>query len=295
MNAEQLLYAIGSVREDFVREADPARPIKRKNYRPLFTTLGTLAACFALIWLIRLPDWGSGNASTETAKSEELATESATTETTAGSDGASGGSDTMGGVPSITVDGVTYLTSPHLTISKTCPDGFSYTGDVMIDGTVCAYFTDPDIPEWIYVYQECYNSVAQEPYWAYVRWVDKAIRGIDFIRYNDQVYCALIDTYYFTEGSVSAEAQERYDRVDAQYSWRIEAESVEGFTEAGDTVYEEHDRIPQENFGSNIITNEIWANPDDPEVLLVRDYWMTSPEAEAIRHTGFMVYVLYEP
>lgn len=295
MNAEKLLYAIGNVREEFVREADPARPVKRKNYRPLLATLGTLAACFALIWLIRLPNWGSFDAATEDTKTEDATTESATEDTAAGSDGTGGGNETMGPVPSITIDGVTYLTSSHSHISKACPEGFSHAGEVMIDGIDQAYYTNPEIPEWIYVYQECYNNIKQEPYWAYVRWVDASIRGIKFIRYNDQIYCALIDTYYFTEDEVSAEARERYDRADTQYSWRIEAETVEGFTEVGSTVFEEHDRIPQENFGSNIITNEIWANPDDSEILLVRDYWFTAPATEEIRHTGFMVYVLYEP
>ncbi len=46
MNAEQLLTAAGDIREDFIREADPARPVKRQYIQ---RWAAGLAACLALL------------------------------------------------------------------------------------------------------------------------------------------------------------------------------------------------------------------------------------------------------
>lgn len=285
MNAEQLLYAIGNIRDDFVREASPDRPVKQKNYRPLFTTLGTLAACLALICLIRLPDWGSG----ETATSESSGTES--TESTTGES-----TPECAGAPSITVDDVTYVVSSHGVLFRERPTGFTLAGQTDVDGQLRDYYTSPENPEWIYVYQECYDHFSGEPYYAYVRYVAEPLRGLRLIRYNGQLYCFLNDAAYlpyYTE--VSPEAAERYDRVERTYSIRIEAETVDGFSEIGRATFEGYDLYPQQELGSNITLNEIWANPDEPDVLLARDYWTNTQEDHQVRHTGFLVYVLYEP
>lgn len=59
MNAEQLLYTLGIIREDFIREAAPARPVKRRRIR---RWAACLAACLAVLAAVRLlpPDSAAG-------------------------------------------------------------------------------------------------------------------------------------------------------------------------------------------------------------------------------------------
>lgn len=59
MNAEQLLYTVGIIRDDFIREADPARPVKKRRVR---RWAACLAACLAVLAAVGLlpPDGTSG-------------------------------------------------------------------------------------------------------------------------------------------------------------------------------------------------------------------------------------------
>lgn len=51
MNAEQLLYAAGAIRDDFIREADPARPAKKRRLR---RWAACLAACLAVLAAVQM-------------------------------------------------------------------------------------------------------------------------------------------------------------------------------------------------------------------------------------------------
>ena len=59
MNAEQLLYAAGAIRDDFIREADPARPVQKRRLR---RWAAYLAACLAVLAAVGLlpPDSAAG-------------------------------------------------------------------------------------------------------------------------------------------------------------------------------------------------------------------------------------------
>ena len=69
------------------------------------------------------------------------------------------GTTDYGGPPRVAVNGRTYVISPYLANAEELPDGFTYAGTTDVDNGFedCAYYTNPDIPEWIYVYQEVRN------------------------------------------------------------------------------------------------------------------------------------------
>ena len=150
MNGEQLLYAVSGIRDDFIREASPAAPVKHRHIR---RWAAGLAACLALALIAVWPK-GPGSAAP-------------------GCDGA----------PSVVVDGVTYLESGYFEHSLECPEGFTLAGDVKLEGysDPCPYYTSPDHPEWVYVYQWCYDQRTREYYQAYVRYVTEPLRGTDLL------------------------------------------------------------------------------------------------------------------
>lgn len=241
MNGEQLLYAVSGIRDDFIREASPAAPVKHRHIR---RWAAGLAACLALALIAVWPK-GPGSAAP-------------------GCDGA----------PSVVVDGVTYLESGYFEHSLECPEGFTLAGDVKLEGysDPCPYYTSPDHPEWVYVYQWCYDQRTREYYQAYVRYVTEPLRGTDLLRYQDRLYIFLNDAAYLHyTAEVAPEDQARYDSV--PYS-AVTDRLPSGFVPVGNAVFDGHDAVPTSELGSNTrqCRELVLADPDQPDLLLVRWY-----------------------
>lgn len=291
MDAERLLYAIGDIREEFIHEAAPAAAAPRRRVRRWAVGL---AACFALALLIARtwpsPAYSPPAGSDVPADSAPPAENGppADGEPPSSADAAGPGSSPDGCLPSLTVDGVTYGISSHFEPSPECPEGFIYAGETAVTGhdAPLPYYTNPERPEWVYVYQEYYNQQTQEDCMAYVRYVEAVLQGLTLLRYQGEVYVYLNDTYYlpyYTE--VAPEDQARYDAVSYD---AILKELPAGFEPVGKTVLDEYDLVPVSELGCKSLPGrQVLANPAEPDILLLRNYW------SGLKGPDYWVFVRY--
>lgn len=262
MRSEKLLCALGELDEDLVTQA--VRPGRRRR-----AAWGAAAACLCavLACAMLLP-----------LRPETPA------------------ADTRDGPPSLRVDGRTYYISPYLAVSDDCPAGFVCAGMAPVSGVGdCAYYANPDTPEWIYVRQtvrtdgtvDAHGTLrATAPHTAYARYVDARIRGADYVRRGETLYVSL----WSAHGDDPDYAQALLD----QWGLRIEGDPPAGFQPAGSAVFTGHDTVPDGPLGSNTGEEAVWFDPNDDRVLLVSTVWHTAAPGESgdTRHTGFNVYVL---
>ena len=178
MTREQLLDAVGDIRDAFIREAAPPAASYRK--RREFPWTGAVAACLALMivgstFFLSQLDMGSGatgsyGASAATEDTAEVG------ESGGAANGAADGTDDSApetGALTVTVDGTVYVQAGGVSRHpETCPEGFSYAGEAELPDTVelCPYYADPDRPGQIYVYQSCWDEETGTTYMAYVRY-----------------------------------------------------------------------------------------------------------------------------
>lgn len=282
MRAEQLLYAMGDIREDFIREAAPGSAAPRR--RTWRWAVG-LAACLAAVLLaVRLwpsPAYSSVKSGAGPSSGSGIPAGDMSDSADPGEPGAS--------APAIAVDGVTYVISGWFEHSLECPEGFAYAGETAVsyhDGPL-PYYTSPGHPEWAYVYQECWDQRKQEPYMAYVRYVEEVLRGLTLVRYQGTVYVFLNDTYYLPyQTEVSPEDQARYDAVPYE---SVLKELPAGFEPVGRTVFDGHDLVPFSELGSNDLPGQqVLANPAEPDILLLRHYW------SGLKGPDYWVFVRYQ-
>ena len=120
------------------------------------------------------------------------------------------GTTDYGGPPRVAVNGRTYVISPYLANAEELPDGFTYAGTTDVDNGFedCAYYTNPDIPEWIYVYQEVRTDgtvdetgtlVSTPPHNAYTRYVDERLRGKKLVCFDGNYYISMWRSMSSTE------------------------------------------------------------------------------------------------
>ena len=182
MTREQLLHAVGDIRDDFIREAAPPPAAYRK--RREFPWAGAVAACLALMlvgstfFLSRLGMGSGATGADDAATSTEDTAENETAgESGGGADGAAGG--TEGSVPEsaapmVTVDGTVYvLADSGGPWPEACPAGMARAGTVELPdtGEICSYFAPTEDTGEIWVYQTCYDGETGAAYMGYVRYV----------------------------------------------------------------------------------------------------------------------------
>ena len=186
--------------------------------------------------------------------------------------------------PNIVLNGTTYVQAQfsYSIAFETCPDGFEYGG--VIEGGIaegCAYYINPQIPEWIYVEQYAKRKGTVDDFYpGYVRYVDESIIK-DFVNYNGAIYVSMFSVEYPFDVDKAL-----YDEIESTYGLRIEDSNVSGFLPVGTTVFEGFDVIPYNDFGSNTHQKEeqIYANADNENVILL------SRLREAY-YKGFGVYI----
>lgn len=212
-----------------------------------------------------------------------------------------GDNDTVhDGPPAITINDTTYIMSSSYTAVPVRPDGFECGGTLGAEETDDAYligrnyYTNIEIPEWIYVYCEVWDSQNSESM-AYVRFVADDIRSNDFIRYNGRVYVSMWGDWFSKGTSYRAD----YDEMQERYGIRIETDIPENGVRAGKAHFEETDRIPQTQLGvddADYDSAEVYAIPDDDQVLYVGTSWYTATaeEGRETLHTGYDIFILYD-
>ena len=202
-------------------------------------------------------------------------------------------------LPYVEVNGVKYLSSSHGAVFEECPPGFVYGGETELDGESVPCYVNPAMPEWVYLYQTCYNQWTREYYPAYVRYVEETLRGLTLLRYNGQLYARLLDVDYLLLKPAyqqDAELVKRFDSADTRYGWRFEGAAPAGFSPLGVTVFDGYDTIPSSELGVNSHWGEqIWSSSAEPDVLLMEDFWYTHTpqESSETRHDGFQVYIRF--
>lgn len=212
-------------------------------------------------------------------------------------------SDAPGGCkpPNFTVDGRSFVVSPSLSGgSQTLPEGFACAGET----DYCyEYYTNPAIPEHIYVYEPYMyidevdstgNVVGTMPVYRYQRYVDERLRGKELICCRGEYYISMLSADYFTGQPDVNRAY--YDQMCEIYGKRIEGDVPEGFVSAGRAEFSGYDTVPQGELSCNVGAMPIYVNPDEPDVVLFPTIWQTAPlgaEGET-NHKGFKVYIRYD-
>lgn len=273
MNGEDLYRAIGEICDERLAVADTP-PKKRKGIRR-----AALAACLLL--------------------SVGLALFALLPRDTPPEEPASGD-----GPPSLTVDGQTYLISPHLAVETELPEGYAPGGEAEVTGVGrCTYYQNPDLPEWVYVYQEVATTgavdgtgtlVPAEPHYAYARYVDERLRGRDLLSYGGVLYISLWSADDWSE--TPDVDKDRAAAVREQYGVRIEGDAPAGFTLAGTAEFSGYDTIPEGALSSNQERGTVYVSEEEPDIALFAATWFTAPAEETgeQEHHGFNVYLRYE-
>ena len=178
MTREQLLRAVGDIRDDFIREAAPPSAAYRK--RREFPWAGAVAACLALMivgstFFLYYLGMGGGDGSTATA-GDQVQNETAGASGGAMDGAADGADDSVPetAAPTVTVDGTIYvLADSGGPWPETCPAGLVQAGEVELadTGEICPYFALPEDAGEIWVYQTCRDPETGTDYMGYVRYV----------------------------------------------------------------------------------------------------------------------------
>ena len=278
MNRKDLYNAINEVDEDILERSESASRSKKK---PVWLKWGAIAACLCLVVSIAIPVLFQQSPDTPH-------------DTMDPSDGPS----------SLVVNGVSYLISSHLAVSNDLPDGFVHAGEASVGGFEnCPYYTNPDMPEWIYVYHEVSTDGnvdatgtlnRTEPHNAYVRYVDERLRGKDLVCYNGEYYISMWSAQDY--GSTPDVSHEYYDKMESTYGIRIEGDAPVGFASVGIAEFSGNDTIPRGMLVSNEGAYEVYADSNNPDVVLVATNWHTAPVGEngETSHSGFNVYIRYD-
>ncbi|MBQ7319226.1 MAG: hypothetical protein IJW97_03475 [Clostridia bacterium] len=180
--------------------------------------------------------------------------------------------DEHSGAPSVTIDGELYMIAATRIQGKTCPEGFTLSG--RIDGF--PYYTNPDIPYWVYVYHDTVytgsatpGSIAYrtEAHKEYVLYVHESVRGNRFLRYNGTLYIRLHDALYttFTDHPIADPTLLR--QYEQEYDVGF-ATLPDGFISVGTASLYGYCTVPLDELSSNFRSSEVYVNPDFSDFIL---------------------------
>ena len=281
MNRKDLYNGFNEVDDDILERSETASRSKKK---PVWLKWGAIAACLCLIVAVAIP----------TMFHQPAETPQDTVEPGADSTGPAG----------LTVNGIKYLISSHISVTDELPDGFLYAGETDVGGFEnCPYYTNPDMPEWVYVSQEVLTDGTvdstgtlnrTDPYNAYVRYVDIRLRGKDLVCYNGTYYISMWSAKPY--GDSPDVSHEYYDKMESTYGIRIEGNAPDEFVSVGIAEFSGNDTIPRGTLVSNQGAYEVFADPSNPDVVLVATKWHTAPVGEngETNHSGFNIYIRYD-
>ena len=281
MNRKDLYNAISEVDDDILERSEIAYRSKKK---PVWLKWGAIAACLCLVMAVAIP----------TMFHQPAETPQDTVEPGADSTGPAG----------LTVNGIKYLISSHVSVTDELPDGFMYAGETDVGGFEnCPYYTNPDMPEWVYVSQEVLTDGTvdstgtlnrTDPHNAYVRYVDIRLRGKDLVCYNGEYYISMWSAS--PGGEFPDVSIEYYNTMESNYGIRIEGNAPDGFVSVGIAEFSGNDTIPHGTLVSNEGAYEVFADPNNPDVVLVATKWHTAPVGEngETNHSGFNIYIRYD-
>jgi len=283
MSKNRVIDSLCEIDDDMIQRVDALR---RKKKNPAHLKWGVIAACLCLIVAFALPA-----VLHQPAESPN--------DTMPPSD-----SPSADGPPSLTVNGVTYSISPYSAVTDKLPDGFIHAGETSVGGfDDCPYYTNPDMPEWVYVYHtvntdgtvdETGTLNRTEPHEAYVRYVDIKLRGRDLVCYSGEYYISMWSVQSY--GERPDVSHEYFNKMLNTYGIRIEGEIPDEFVFAGTAEFSGYDTVPRGELSCNTGSYDVYVNPSDPDVILVSTHWYTATAEEngETKHNGFNIYIRYD-
>ncbi len=280
MKAERIARALTHIDPAFIEDAAPKNSAGGRRFRAWWLA----AACLFLI-LAAVPALYSLRPAAERPPQPAEAPSD---------------NESQGGPPSVVVNGTTYMISSYPSHYEDCPAGFVFGGQVESgEFSGAEYYVNPDLPEHIYLYLETqYNgqvnpisgSLEQtEPHMAYMRFADLRIRGKDLISYQGRLYISL---WSLARGDADPALLEK---TESAYGPMIEGAVPAGFIPVGTADFAGYDTWPAGALSSNEPGLNVWADPENPDILLVATSWFTATAAEngETRHEGFNLYIPY--
>ena len=295
MTSEKLFEILGNIDEKLVKETEDRsispsyiRHPKRQKWYAAVACL-CIAAC--IILPIMIHNLSSPHSSVQPGTSQTPPPSTVTPQPNTPSPTPPTPSNPGAERPYTMIDGIKYYGSSIDPLTMELPDGFTAAGEFvrqMFNGSyyyneTYYYYTNPDIPEWVYIKQASLNS--------YSRLVDSRLFGKDLICYNGEYYISMwnVNYSYYDDPVVT---QEYLDEMNSRYGVRIEGDLPDGFVLAGEAVYSGSETLPTGTLASNNQqAKTVYYSPLDPNVLLVATKWTTYPYTIC---EGFDVYIRYD-
>lgn len=271
MKVPRIVDAMNYIDDALVSGAEVYKPKKM----PIWVKWGGIAACLCLCALLGVSVWQSDILNNTPPSTQNKSAD---------------------GAPQFTLNGKTYMISPHHSLSETLPDGFVYAGTVNIVGVGdnISYYTNADMPEWVYAYQEVHTTgevdetgtlIPTEPRDAYVRYVILPLRGRDLLCCDGKIYVSMWSVGLAVD-------EDYYNAIREKYGVRIEGTAPDGFSLVRTAEFSGYDTVPDGALSLNTNPAEVYLSEAEPDIALVATEWYTAPDGTGeIRHNGFNVYI----
>ena len=295
MNTIRLTDALTHIDDALIAEAASDTPIRR---RQLWTKYAAVAACLCLAVTALFISWVHTNQGSPAPPDTD--TPSTPSPDTPSPD--TSAPETAGGPPYIIHEGESYLVSPYgaSTWDEVLPDGYSLAGTTLQQDSESGngygeesypYYTNPDTPYLIYVYHSvALSQPASSAKWEerYVPYVHESVRYKYFLSRDGQLYIRLLDARYADLTDHPALSDELLMQWTQSYQTSIK-ELPEGFVSIGKATLAERYTLPDGALCSSHFANEVYANPDNPDMLLQEETRTYSDGS----YTSYTVYVRY--
>lgn len=306
MNHETILDSLGRLPEDVIESVDAVR--KRKKINPAWLKWGALAACLCVV-LLTLPLLRQ-TAPTPSVNGDKFSPSPGSS--VPNEDPADGGgpadpapdapADTPDSAepgeprPYLTVDGRDYYTASYSFVSETLPEGFAYAGRFENGDR---YYTNPDMPEWIYVFRLYYNRNRRDPEtnkldsgdeYGYIKYVDVRLSGRDLLCYKGEYYISLASARYRYYEGYQDITEEYYNAMARAFGGtRVEENPRYSFELIGQTTFAGFETIPEGDLACNFGVRNVYES-GVTDLLLVSNAWVDGKKV----CRGYDVYVRYD-
>ncbi len=296
MTSEKLYEILGNIDENLVKEAEdrPRAPsyIRHPKRQKWYAAVACLCIAACIILPIMIHNLSSPHSSVQPGTSQATPPSTVTPQPNTPSPTPPAPNTPGAERPYTMIDGKKYYTSGNDPLTMELPDGFTAAGEFvrqMFNGSyyyneTYYYYTNPDIPEWVYIKRASLNS--------YSRLVDSRLSGKDLICYNGEYYISMWNVNYFYDDRDVT--REYHDEMYSRYGIRIEGDLPDGFVLAGEAVYSGSDTVPTGTLASNEKEGKVYYSPNDPNVLLMETKWTVSPSTGKMNREGFDVYIRYD-
>lgn len=294
MNHETILDSLGRLPEEVIESVDAVRNRKKRN--PVWLKWGALAACLCVVLVLSVPllhrttQTPSANGDKFSQNPQVLPGDAPDTP-----DPAPDTTNPGCPQPYLTVDGRDYYGASYSFVSETLPEGFAYAGRFENGDR---YYTNPDMPEWIYVFRLYYNRNRRDPEtnkldpgddYGYIKYVDTRLSGRELLCYKGEYYISLNSVKYEDYRTYTDITEEYYNAMVSIYGERFEGNPKYGFELIGQTTFTGFETVPKGDLACNFGVRNVYKS-GVTDLLLVSNAWTQGKKV----CRGYDVYVRYD-